>query len=106
MKERSFIRQQRRLNADFNREHGWTKAILVEAVRNVQHVCPPRPSQQSKADLERIVRGALMAMTALSESVDRLQARCDDLENWEGADDAGGLARWTGRAALLEAVGS
>lgn len=47
------------MNAEFNRTHGWTKSLLVEAVRNVQHICPPRPSRQSKAELERIVRGAL-----------------------------------------------
>lgn len=36
-----------------------TKPVLVAALREVQAVCPPRVSQQSKADLERIVRGAL-----------------------------------------------
>lgn len=59
MKETAFIRQERRLNAEFNRMHGWSKPVLVEAVRNVQAICPPRPSRQSKADLERIVNGAL-----------------------------------------------
>lgn len=38
---------------------GWTKPMLVEAVRNVQQLCPPRPSRRSKADLERIVLRAL-----------------------------------------------
>lgn len=36
-----------------------TKPVLVEALRQVQAICPPRVSQQSKAELERIVRGAL-----------------------------------------------
>lgn len=79
MREASYIRQQLRDRAEFNRLHRWTKPILLEAVRNVQAVCPPRPSQQSKAYLERIVRGALdlddenpikMAMqSALAEAI-------------------------------------
>lgn len=50
------IRQSRR---DIRAYVGWNKPVLVEALRNVQTICPPRVSKQAKADLERIVRGAL-----------------------------------------------
>ncbi|GBQ33072.1 hypothetical protein HLH34_18945 [Gluconacetobacter azotocaptans] len=36
-----------------------SKPVLVEALRNMQSICPPRVSKQRKADLERIVRNAL-----------------------------------------------
>lgn len=37
----------------------WTKPLLVEALRNMPTLCPPRVAQQRKAYLEQIVRGAL-----------------------------------------------
>jgi hypothetical protein len=37
----------------------YTKAMLVEALQNVQAICPPRPSRQDKAYLEMIVERAL-----------------------------------------------
>lgn len=36
-----------------------SKPVLVEALRNMPTICPPRVATQSKAHLERIVRGAL-----------------------------------------------
>ncbi|MBB2199654.1 hypothetical protein HLH44_19850 [Gluconacetobacter sp. 1c LMG 22058] len=36
-----------------------SKPVLIEALRNMQSICPPRVSKQRKADLERIVRNAL-----------------------------------------------
>lgn len=36
-----------------------SKPVLVEALRNMQSICPPRVSKQRKADLARIVRNAL-----------------------------------------------
>lgn len=37
----------------------WTKPLLVAALRDMPTICPPRTAQQSKKELERIVRGAL-----------------------------------------------
>lgn len=39
----------------------WTKPVLVEALRHVQAIRPPRVERQAKADLERIVRKVLAA---------------------------------------------
>jgi len=36
-----------------------SKPVLVEALRNMSTICPPRVAKQKKADLERVVRGAL-----------------------------------------------
>jgi hypothetical protein len=55
----TLMRQERRLNNEYRKLHGWTKPLLVEALRNVQSICPPRVSRQDKADLERIVNRAL-----------------------------------------------
>ena len=50
---------QRRDIAEWKRLCGWKKPMLIEALRNMQTICPPRVSQQSKKDLERIVLRAL-----------------------------------------------
>ena len=55
----NFDRSERRANPQARRLCGWTKPVLVEALRNMQTICPPRVSQQSVKDLARIVRGAL-----------------------------------------------
>lgn len=47
-----FTRRERQMVA-------WTKALLVEALRDMPTIRPPRLDRQDKADLERIVRGAL-----------------------------------------------
>lgn len=38
---------------------GWTKPLLILALRDMPTICPPRLTRQSKRDLERIVNGAL-----------------------------------------------
>lgn len=47
------------ISPENKRIHAWSKPLLVEALRNVQAVCPPRVTKQSKRELERIVNGVL-----------------------------------------------
>lgn len=51
--------RQQHITRDERKLLNWTKPLLVAALRDMPSICPPRTAQQSKKELERIVRGAL-----------------------------------------------
>lgn len=68
-------RESRALNAAYRRATRLTKPMMIEALEQVQHFCPPRPSRQEASVLAALINGAL----ASERYGDRMRAALADV---------------------------